>query len=58
MITLIMSTKTYLSITEGKDDCNYSIAISSSSNIRFDDTLEYGTIVVHDSQDNNVMRIN
>ena len=55
MITLYMSTKTYLALAN--EECNHSIVCSENSQIVWDDALDYGTIIVTQGE-NKIMRIN
>ena len=55
MITLVMSTKTYLALEN--EDGNHSIVCSENSQIVWDDALDYGTIILTQGE-NKIMRIN
>ena len=55
MITLYMSTKTYLALAN--EDGNHSIVCSENSQIVWDDALDYGTIIVTQGE-SKIMRIN
>lgn len=55
LITLVMSTKTYLALAN--EDGNHSVVCTESAQIEFDDALDYGTIIVKQNE-SKIMKIN
>ena len=55
MITLCMSTKTYLALEN--EAAGESLTFAQGRNIEFDDSLDYGIIIVTQGE-NKIMRIN
>ena len=56
MITLVMSTKTYLALEN--EAVGESLTFAQGRNIEFDDSLEYGKIITKNDSGETIMKIN